>query len=183
LLTAGNIIEWEKIQKGEVKSKPEIIDLQSAILENIYFFKHIAARKNITVISLVDNMLKVKADREQFDFIMRNLISNGIKFTPEGGNVDISAKVSGETLRIFIEDDGMGIPDKAMELLFDPEIHYSSPGTNNERGNGYGLFTIIKHIELQGGRIRIESEPNSGTKVSFSLPMADDEMQTDNFTE
>jgi signal transduction histidine kinase len=175
LITAGNILEWEKIHKGQVNYKPQVFDIHSAVMENIYFFKHIAARKNITIISIIDPQIRVRADREHFDYIIRNLISNGIKFTPDGGNVDISAVEAGELIRINIEDDGMGISDKVIDLLFDPENHYTSPGTNNEVGNGYGLYTCKKLIELQGGRIRIDSEQNSGTKVSFTLPIVEDE--------
>jgi two-component system, sensor histidine kinase and response regulator len=175
IITAGNILEWDKIQKGLIKTKPQEIDLQNAMLENIYFFKHIAAKKNITVVSIIDPKIKVKADREHFDYIIRNLISNGIKFTPEGGNVDIFTMEAGELLRIIIEDDGMGISDKVMDLLFDSDTHYTSPGTNNERGNGYGLYTVKKLVELQGGRIRIDSEQNHGTKVSFTLPLVKEE--------
>jgi two-component system, sensor histidine kinase and response regulator len=175
MISAGNILEWEKIQRKEISFNPEEIDIQSAIQENVYFFQSIAAKKNITVISIVDKGMKIMADREKFDYIIRNLISNGIKFTQEGGNVDISAKEAGDMLEISVEDDGMGIPENLQDKLFDIENHFTSLGTNNERGNGYGLITVKKFIELQEGEIFVKSKNHTGTKVSFLLPVVFDE--------
>jgi two-component system, sensor histidine kinase and response regulator len=170
LLLATNLNEYQCIQENNIKLKPEKVEVHLAILENIQFFHHIAHKKNISVISIVDKGIKAIVDRTRFDHIIRNLISNGIKFTQEGGNVDISAKLKNDKIEIVVEDDGMGIPEDYFDYLFDPEIHSLSIGTNNEKGNGYGLYIVKKLVEKQGGSIDIESETHKGTKVIFTLP-------------
>ena len=173
LLLVGNLKEWAALQKGEIEIKPEKIKLKDAVLENIDFFEHVANRKNITLISLVDPSDYVMADRDKLNYILRNLISNGIKFTTIGGNVDISASRTGKMTEIIISDDGVGIPDKVIKKIFETETPISTKGTAFERGNGYGLLSVKKLVEMNKGRLYIESIVYEGTKVILTLPSAD----------
>jgi two-component system, sensor histidine kinase and response regulator len=173
LLLAINTTEWEKIRNNKISLKVEKIDLKPAIIENIHFYHHQAIKKNITAISIVDKGIAINADREKFDFIMRNLISNGIKFTHEGGNLDISAKDAGDFIEIIVEDDGIGIPEKILSKIFDEDEITGLTGNPGERTTGYGLITVKHLVELQGGRIQISSEFKKGTVVSVFLPRAE----------
>jgi two-component system, sensor histidine kinase and response regulator len=173
LLLAINTTEWEKIRTDKINLKVESVHLKPAILENIHFYQHQAVKKNITVISIVDKGISVMADREKFDFVMRNLISNGIKFTHEGGNVDVSANDAGDYIEIVVEDDGVGIPEKILSKIFDEDDIMGLKGNPGERTTGYGLITVKHLVELHGGKIEISSEFKKGTKVSVFLPVSE----------
>ncbi len=103
--------------------------------------------------------------------VLRNLVSNGIKFTHPGGNVSISAIVKNELVEITVEDDGVGIALDNQKKLFRIDEQYRMEGTANEKGTGLGLILCKDFVEKSGGTISVESELNKGSKFTFTLPL------------
>ena len=110
--------------------------------------------------------------------ILRNLISNAIKFTNPGGTIVISTEQKQNLLIVSVADNGVGIRKEALEKLFRIEESYSTAGTQNEEGTGLGLLLCKEYVEKHGGKIRAESELNKGSKFSFTLPQF---VQSDDF--
>ena len=112
-------------------------------------------------------------DKNMFNTIMRNLVSNGIKFTKEGGNVYLTAIANEKFVNIAIQDSGIGLSQENISKLFRIDVNYTTPGTNKERGTGLGLVLCKELVEKNGGKIWVESELGKGTKFIFSLPKND----------
>ncbi|MBI5728024.1 MAG: GHKL domain-containing protein [Ignavibacteriales bacterium] len=129
-----------------------------------------AQGKKIQLSSAVSTKFEVYADSKMLISILENLISNAIKFTPENGIILISAKQVKNRIRISIKDSGTGIAKEDLTKLFTLGEHFSSPGTNNEKGTGLGLLLVKEMIEQHGGVISIESEIGKGSTFSFTIP-------------
>ena len=172
LITLENLVQWRKLGKGKTEVNLETINLSRTVLENIIFFEHISAKKNIGITYDIAEDIFVLADRNMINYIFRNLISNGIKFTPKGGNMNIIAKVLKKFVEINVTDNGVGISDQNLKKLFKVNSHFTTLGTDKEKGNGFGLLSCKEFIAKQGGKIRIESELSKGTSVIFTLPLA-----------
>ena len=102
--------------------------------------------------------------------VLRNLISNAIKFTHNGGIIDISAEAGRNDLFVSVSDTGIGMDETTLDSLFDIVSKKSRPGTNEEEGTGLGLILTKEFIEKNGGEISVNSEPGKGTTFTFSLP-------------
>ncbi len=127
-------------------------------------------------ITLVNNILEeqyVTADIPMLNTIIRNLISNAIKFTPNGGMIEIGTidQPSEGSIVIYVKDSGMGMSDEIKEKLFKIDSKITNVGTNNEKGTGLGLILCKEFIEKHGGRIWVESEIGKGSTFNFSLPI------------
>jgi len=118
----------------------------------------------------VDAALEVIADENMFKTIMRNLVSNGIKFTNEGGSVYLTAIANEKFVNLGIQDSGIGLSRENINKLFRIDLNYTTLGTNKERGTGLGLVLCKELVEKNGGKIWVESEVGKGTKFIFSLP-------------
>ena len=112
----------------------------------------------------------IKADVYMLKAILRNLVSNAIKFTNNGGKIEIAASHDNSSTSISVSDNGIGIKPQVLEKLFNIVSIHSSKGTANELGTGLGLLLCKEFVDKHGGKIWIESEENKGTKVSFTLP-------------
>ena len=121
----------------------------------------------------VDESLEVFADLRMFQSILRNLISNAIKFTPEGGIVSISATATKSFITIFVEDTGVGMSEDEVQHLFDLNANKSTYGTQNEKGMGLGLRLVAEFVEKNKGKIHVESSIGKGTKMHVELPASD----------
>jgi signal transduction histidine kinase len=119
-----------------------------------------------------DNPLFVWADAHMLDTVIRNLSSNALKFTPQGGSVTISARKLEGLVEISVTDTGVGISQADIDKLFKTEIHHTTRGTNDEKGTGLGLIMCYEMIEKHGGKIWVESEVGKGTTFKFTLPHA-----------
>ncbi len=130
----------------------------------------VALQKEITLMHTITESYYVKVDPAHLSLILRNTISNSLKFTNLGGSIIISvSKPSPDRVKICITDNGIGIhPDKINEL-FNPQLHYSTYGTQNEKGTGLGLMLCKEYAEQNGGSITIESTEGKGTKVCVFL--------------
>ena len=165
-----NLLEWARAQTGSIKYNPEKLEIKKLVSETLELNSEAALKKNINIIPDIQENNPVFADKNMVLLVLRNLISNAVKFTPQGGKVAITAKENEEFVKILIADTGVGIQPATMEKLFQIDTKISTEGTNNEQGNGLGLLLCKEFIEFNGGNIGIYSESGKGTTAWFTLP-------------
>jgi len=166
-----NLLNWALLQQGVVPYKPEIISLSNLCETTFKMFQDSAAAKNIHLQTTIDPQLKVLADEAALYSILRNLISNAIKFTPKGGKIAVSATRFDTEIRLQVNDTGLGISANKLSKLFTLEKK-SEDGTAGERGTGLGLTLVKELVELNKGSIAVESEVGEGSCFSVDLPVA-----------
>ena len=149
---------------------PEQFDLGDVIQENFAIFKEIAEQKSITINRSLPEDMMVLADKNMISTVIRNLVSNAIKFTRGGGEVTISASKTSQEIIVTVEDNGLGIAPSRVEKLFRIDMNESTPGTNREKGTGLGLVLCKDFVEKHGGRIWVESEEGKGSTFCFAIP-------------
>jgi PAS domain S-box-containing protein len=166
-----NLLDWSRLQTGKINPKPELIDLSLLTLENISVLKSMADNKQIRLYSSIQFDTKVFADANMVRTILRNLISNAIKFTRIGGEVEINANAKNGMIQVCVCDNGVGISPQRLRMLFRIDEKLSTKGTANETGTGLGLLLCKEMIERQGGHMRVESKPEQGSRFYFTLPL------------
>jgi ligand-binding sensor domain-containing protein/signal transduction histidine kinase len=164
-----NLLEWANSQRGKISFQPEIINLSELINEEFSILNEMALGKSIELKSLLDNRLIITADKNMIKTIIRNLISNAIKFTRKNGKVSVSASVINSYVEISVTDSGIGMTKETMSKLFRLDGNLSTRGTENEKGTGLGLFLCKEFVEKHGGRIWVESEYGKGSTFKFVL--------------
>ncbi len=165
-----NLLNWARLQQGKINFSPEVIRLKNAISEVLLMYAEVAKKKEIALNSRVDGDVDIYADEEMLKTILRNLVSNAIKFTGAGGQVTISLRDTGNNVVVEITDTGIGMGDDLKQKLFREGVNHSTPGTGNEKGTGLGLMLCREFVERHGGEIAVESEEGKGSKFFFSLP-------------
>ncbi|MFN8455386.1 MAG: hybrid sensor histidine kinase/response regulator [Anaerolineae bacterium] len=167
-----NLLQWSRMQMGRMSYKPILVNLFELFERNVELFVPTVKLKNITLQSTLDQPITVYADEHMVDLILRNLTSNAIKFTPEGGWITLSAKLLPEEqfAEITVADNGVGFSPEALERIFEPSVYYSSLGTSNERGTGLGLVICQEMITRHNGQFIIESQSGIGTTIKFTIP-------------
>lgn len=166
------LLEWARASTGNIPYSPFDIEIDS-ILKNLgHLFSANLINKNITFTVENDTKCKVIADEKMLDTILRNLVSNAIKFTPEGGTISISTEEVANKLIIKIKDTGVGIPEDKIPYLFSMSNNYSTLGTKKEKGTGLGLLLCKEFIEINNGTIEVSSKVGEGTVFDISLNKA-----------
>lgn len=165
-----NILEWSRTQTGKIDFNPESFDISTVINEIFLLVRPQAEAKNIRLISKVKYQTFVYADVNMIKTVLRNLVSNAIKFT-EKGEVLIETEETKSSLMISVIDTGIGIADDVMDKLFkiDQQVHTS--GTKNEKGTGLGLILSKEFVNINGGEIWINRMKGQGTIFNFTLPI------------
>lgn len=166
-----NLLDWSKMQSDKMECRPDFVDICGIAEKNILLMKVRADYKGIQIVNDLDDKAPVYADPNMADMIIRNLMSNAVKFTPKDGQVKIHSRVSDDFREITVSDTGVGIGKGNLEKLFRIDAHHRSSGTDNEQGTGLGLILCKEFVERNGGTIGIESEPGKGTEVVFTLPV------------
>lgn len=166
-----NLLEWSRSQTGRIKVAPEKFDLKSVLDENFDLLINQASKKKIKLISELPTSMEVFADENMINTVIRNLISNAIKYTPEGGNVNVSEERNESTLTLHISDSGVGISKDNIPKLFRIDQNYSTSGTANETGTGLGLILCNEFILKNKGEIHVKSEVGKGSTFSVQLPL------------
>lgn len=172
LKMADNLLNWARIQMNDIEVQKTKINLLEIIEPICFLFQDIASKKDIHLNSKLDSNIFIYADPDQITFIVRNLISNAIKFTKKKGNISINSYSEENKVIIRIEDDGVGMPKKIKENVFNSENKYSMKGTEGESGTGLGLMLCLEFINMNGGEIEIESEDDKGTTVILTFQLA-----------
>jgi len=167
-----NLLEWANSQRGKISFKPQEINLEDILNEEFLTVNDAANSKNIELKSSVPEKLVVFADRNMIKTILRNLISNAIKFTYKNGKVDVKAIARDNEVEIAVSDNGIGINKDTIAKLFRIDANLSTRGTENENGTGLGLFLCKEFVEKHGGKIWVESESGKGSIFKLILPSA-----------
>lgn len=167
-----NLMEWSQSQTGRMEFNPIHFDLDHLISEIILLFSEIAKQKCITIEKSITLPTEIFGDRNMLSAVLRNLISNAIKFTKLDGKIIISAIKNGSNIDVSICDNGVGIEQKRVEKLFQLTENYSTLGTEKEKGTGLGLILCKEFVEKHDGEIWVESEVGKGTSINFSIPQS-----------
>lgn len=165
-----DLLEWSKSQLDNIKIYPEELNVFQKINDVKNLLKHHAVSKEIELKLNIETGLNVYADQHMFKSIMRNLISNAIKFTPHKGKVIIAAQRNEGETYISVKDTGIGISEENRESLFRMDKKNISRGTDNEIGTGLGLVVVKEFVEKNHGRVMYTSEVNKGTTFTVILP-------------
>lgn len=167
-----NILHWSVSQLNGINTHPVRVELQNLADEVVELYSEIARVKGVTIINDVPSEGNVWADQDQVRLVIRNLVSNALKFTFAGGQVTVGAVVFEDAVRVFVKDTGVGIAEDDLAKLFVKQSLWSAKGTNNEKGLGLGLLLCKEFIEKNNGTLDVKSEPGSGTVIGFTLPSA-----------
>lgn len=165
-----NLLQWSRSQTGTVPFKPEETDLYEIALSSVVINEPNARQKNIKITNLVPKDSITFVDRNMITTVIRNLISNSIKFTNPGGEIQIRLKDNPEDFEIIVSDNGIGMDSEKLAKLFKIGESVSTPGTAKEKGSGLGLILVKEFVEKNGGNIRVESEVGKGTSFFIKLP-------------
>jgi two-component system sensor histidine kinase/response regulator len=165
-----NLLSWSRLQRGTMKKQPEDIRLDEIAAQNMRLFASSAEQKQISLVNQIPEGTTAYADKHMIDTVMRNLLSNALKFTYTGGVISLLAHKNEKDVEFAISDTGTGIPQEDIPQLFQIDIKYSRAGTAGEEGTGLGLILCKDLIEKNGGTILVESEVGQGTTFTVRLP-------------
>ena len=166
-----NLLEWSRLHTGRMEVEKIILNLNEAGKEAVNLLNENASAKKIDLINNINEDINVTADKYMIDTILRNLISNSIKFTEPGGHIILSAIRLGNMAEVSVEDNGIGISEENQEKIFRIDAQFRIDGTANEKGTGLGLILCKEFVEKNHGTIRIESKENEGCKFIFTIPL------------
>lgn len=166
-----NLLTWSRSQRGDIQYNPDNFDLQRLIQSNMLLFESSVNNKKISLLNKVQSGIAGYFDYEMIKTVFRNLISNAIKYTNTNGSITISSRELDTFIEITIEDTGTGMNYSMSQNLFRIDVkHFSTDGTNGEKGTGLGLILCKEFIDKHGGKIWVESEEGKGSKFKFTIP-------------
>lgn len=167
-----NLLQWSMSQTGRLKYSPEKTNLYLLVFHNISLLKMNAEKRNIKIINNLEETLYVFVDTDMINTVIRNLVSNAIKFNVDGGRIEINALQKNSMIEIEIKDTGIGLTDEDIDKLFRIDVKNTSIGSGNkEKGTGIGLIICKEFVEKNDGQIRVSSEKGKGSKFSFTVPI------------
>ncbi len=166
-----NLLEWSKTQTDKIEFKPSYINIHELVSENVSVLKATTVGKKIKIVNKIAEGAAAWADENMVKTILRNLLTNAVKFTHSGGTVDITATNSDKYIEISVTDTGIGIEPENCRRLFRIDEQYKTSGTNNEEGSGLGLILCKEFVEKNNGKIRVESKFGKGSSFKFTLPI------------
>ncbi len=166
----NNLLDWSGAQNGNIKFRPGYQNLLERVRKATSMLTGIALQKKIAIEKDFPADLSFYADGDMFDTILRNLVSNALKYTPKGGVIHISGENTEDGVIVKVRDNGVGISPENTEKLFSMKENVTTKGTNGETGTGLGLLLCKEFVERHNGEIGIESESGEGTTIWFTLP-------------
>jgi len=167
-----NLLVWGRSQTGKLKATPVKVQLMELIQESLELINIGLKEKNLNVKLEVDEDHYLEADRDQLYIVIRNLVSNAMKFTPEKGSIHIASRKQQGMIIISVSDTGIGIPEPMLDKLLDARTHVSTNGTRGEKGSGLGLKISHEIVEVNKGWMTIESESGKGTTITIAIQAA-----------
>ncbi|MEW6087146.1 MAG: HAMP domain-containing sensor histidine kinase [bacterium] len=172
----NDILDLSKIESGKMEMDLEDVFLKRNILEpSLLMFREKAVKHNITLAleTLFHEDIRVKADLKKLKQVMYNLLSNALKFTPDGGKINVAAKIKQDEIEISVEDTGIGIKPGDIHKLFKTFSQIESVDSKNHEGTGLGLAISKRLVDAHGGKIRVESEFGKGSRFIINIPIRD----------
>jgi PAS domain S-box-containing protein len=166
----SDILDLSKIEAGRMELSREDVTVASAFSEVISALYPLAEKKSQALLQQVEPNLHVHADAMRFKQVLMNLAGNAIKFTPEGGRIELAARQVDDQIRVEVRDNGPGIPPEQQQRIFEAFFRLTETGSATE-GTGLGLAITSRLVELHGGKLGIESQPGEGTCFYFALPL------------
>lgn len=166
-----NLLQWSRTQTGKMKYHPEYLAVNDLVRDNVNLFSGNAREKEILLVDSVDSDLVVFADQNMTNTVIRNLMSNALKYSDAGGKIIIKSQVNNKMAYISIIDVGVGMTPDQMAQLWNVNTIHTTYGTRDEKGSGLGLLLCKEFIEKQGGEISVKSEKGKGSEFVFSLPL------------
>jgi len=166
-----DVLLWAKSQSGKIPFEPEKLSFTTICNEVLLSIKPIADKKQIQIVYFEDINTVVYADQNMIKTILRNLITNAIKFSNNNSRIKIFTIFNHNKLTITVSDNGIGIDEESLLKLFEISHKHTTTGTANETGTGLGLILCKEFIELHGGEIWVESKVGKGTEFKFTLPI------------
>lgn len=170
-----NLLSWAMQQQGHFPNVPEKINAEELVSNVLETFDNMASGKKIKLQSTIEEAVDLWADSNMTQTIVRNLVNNALKFTSEGGWVEVSVKALAGTVEIAVRDNGVGIAPKKLDKLFGLHAKKSTYGTTGEKGLGLGLQLVNEFLETNNGTIHVESEEGKGTAFIVQLPRFDNQ--------
>jgi len=168
--TLNNLLSWGQTQMNGAVTKPASVGLESIVKDNINLLSEVAKNKAIKIKNEIGDNVQVWSDCNQIDIVIRNLISNALKFTPDNGIITLRAEEHKEYWQVCVQDTGVGMDKITLEKLFSNTSNFSTYGTNNEKGTGLGLSLCKEMVEKNKGTIWVESKLRIGSSFYFTLP-------------
>ncbi len=173
LVLLENLLDWSEAQSGNIQVRPEKFRLSEVIKGIVGLKKPLARTKNIALEYVFEQEIEIFSDMDILNTVLRNLVSNAIKFTNTDGKVEIRATLKEDQVEITIADNGVGMSEETIQTLFNISTNTTLPGTANERGSGLGLVLCKEFVEKLNGRIWAESEVGKGSEFKVLLPLGD----------
>ncbi|WP_149275543.1 tetratricopeptide repeat-containing sensor histidine kinase [Pareuzebyella sediminis] len=170
--TLNNLLSWGQTQMNGSVTRPSLVNVESIVKENMHLLSEIAEKKSIKLSSQLSSNTVAWSDSDQIDIVIRNLMSNALKFTPNNGMVTISSNEMSHFWQISVRDTGVGIDQEIIQKLFRKKSNVTTYGTNNEKGTGLGLSLCKEMVEKNGGDIWVESHIRKGSTFHFTIPKA-----------
>ncbi|PKL87980.1 MAG: hypothetical protein CVV23_12655 [Ignavibacteriae bacterium HGW-Ignavibacteriae-2] len=168
-----NLLDWARIQTDSINYNPTKVNLISLIENNLSLFMLQADEKGIKMEFNKNGHeeLIINSDEYLLNSIVRNLLNNAIKFTNKFGKIIFDVVIYEKLVSVSISDDGVGISEKELDKLFQPELNIITRGTHNESGTGLGLILCKDFLEIMGGKLEVKSKINEGSKFTFTIPI------------
>jgi len=168
-----NLLNWSRTKLKRINPKKSAHTLRNLVNDTVRMYETILNHKDIRYNCEISDNIKIFADADLFCCVIRNLVSNSIKYTPEGGRINIFARTLGKNVTVVVEDNGVGMSENSAKNLFRGEDQISVQGLLDEKGSGVGLKLCKDFIEMNDGEIWASSSPQNGTKIFFTIPCTD----------
>jgi two-component system, sensor histidine kinase and response regulator len=165
-----NLLKWVRNRLNKQKIFKQEGDINAIIRSTVDLFVPVAAQKHITIKTEgIDHSLTALFDVDMIQTIVRNIMSNAVKFSFENGTISVSTKTEGDNVIVSIKDAGKGIKQEDQDKILNSKVQFTTYGTNNEKGSGLGLMLCQDFVEMHNGKLWFESEEGKGTTFYFSL--------------
>jgi signal transduction histidine kinase len=166
-----NLLDWSRSQTGLMKLAPNCIDLSYIVQKNINLLSSMASNKGIDIYSEIKSKTYVYADSDMINTVIRNIIANAIKFSKEGGKINIASVEKKNSIELTIKDNGIGMSEDEINKLFKIEHQSTKIGTSQEKVTGLGLILCKEFITKNNGKIWVNSTEGIGSEFTFALPL------------
>jgi len=165
-----NLLQWSRSQTGNIEFKKEPFNLTEILKKNRDLLTKQAGNKNIEIELKQEDPVEVVAHEQSIDTVIRNLVSNAIKFTDEGGKIKMGVSEDDKYYYVKVADNGVGMSPKIVDQIFKIDSKHSTQGTAKEKGTGLGLILCKEFVEQNGGKIGVKSKEDKGSMFHFSIP-------------